>query len=64
MQCDSVVYPASAYADETQFQQLLFSQVFTTEGPHFVSLKAVLTGPNVRGTWLDFDFVTITGDSK
>ncbi|KAH8100399.1 hypothetical protein BXZ70DRAFT_189872 [Cristinia sonorae] len=62
VQFDDGIIFLSAYAEETKFQQLLFSHVFEDPEPstHFVSLTARLSGSGIHGPWLDFDFVTFT----
>ncbi|KAK7679656.1 hypothetical protein QCA50_017368 [Cerrena zonata] len=66
VQFDGSIAFFSAYADKTQYQQLLFSHTFdpSSKSPHFISLTAHLSGAGVRGDWLDFDFATIAADSS
>ncbi|KZT03361.1 uncharacterized protein LAESUDRAFT_365987 [Laetiporus sulphureus 93-53] len=60
VQFDDDVIELSAFAAETQFQQLLFQRFFSSPAnasSHFISLKAKYTSV---GTWLDVDFLTFT----
>ncbi|TCD64707.1 hypothetical protein EIP91_003750 [Steccherinum ochraceum] len=63
---DAIIY-LSAYSEQSSFQQVLYSQSFDAKhpSPHFVSLTAILNGDGIHGSWLDFDYITVsTGSSS